>query len=94
MRYKRDGSPISSAVPVSPKKDNPNRNMFGIYRGIIIRVVYPDDPKNTAGDRMQYVVKVKGQEYPNAINLRESGGIYNYEERVRKGVEKSSSGQL
>jgi hypothetical protein len=92
MRILEDGSVLSSAVPVATKKNSSHRNLFGIYRGVIIRAVYPDDPNNTTKERMEYVVKVRGQTYPNAINVREAGGIYNYRERIRKGIEKSSSG--
>ena len=93
-RYMPDGSPLSSAVPVAKKNEREHRQMFGIFRGIIVRAVYPDDPKNITKDRMEYVVKVRGQEYPNAICMREAGGIYNYQERVRKGIERSESNQI
>lgn len=94
MKYMNNGAPIPSSVPTSKSKEREHKNLFGIFRGIIIRAVYPDDPANTIKTRMEYVVKVRGQEYPNAINIRESGGIYNYRERVRKGTEKSESNQL
>jgi hypothetical protein len=43
---------------------------------------------------MEYVVKVKGQEYPNAVSIKSLGGIYNYEETVLKDSEKSFSGEM
>jgi hypothetical protein len=92
--YLPDGSVISSSVPRTQKKEQEHRRMYGIYRGLILRSVYPDDPNNSTKERMEYVVKVRGQVYSNAINLREAGGIYNYKERIRKGVEKSASGQI
>jgi hypothetical protein len=93
-RYLPDGTPIPSSVPTSLRREREHEKMFGIYRGVIVRAVYPDDPKNTTKDRMEYVVKVRGQEYPNAINIREAGGQYNYQERVRKGIEKSKSNKI
>jgi hypothetical protein len=94
MKYLEDGTPIPSSMPTSKKRADESTTKFGIYRGQIQRVIYSDDPENLTGERVEYVVKVKGQIYRNAINVRESGGIYNYRERIRKGVEKSISGQL
>ena len=94
-RYFEDGSPLSSSVPTSEKRPNAGHNqMFGIYRGVVLQVVYPDDPKNITKDRIEYVIKVKGQVYPNAISVLGSGGKYNYNQRVRKPTEKSESGQI
>jgi len=88
-----DGSVVSSKMPVGGQYD-PHRKMFGIYRGQVIKTVYPDDPQSNTKNRMEYVVRVKGQNYPNAIDMRDAGGIYNYKERVRKHTEKSFSGPL
>lgn len=94
MRYKSDGSPISSAVPVGTKNAKEHKQLFGIYRGVIVTVVYPDDPKNITKDRVEYVIKVKGQLFPNAIEVKAGGGKFNYSERIRKPTEVSSSGAL
>lgn len=92
-RYTQNGGVVSSKLP-SRSRSTGHRSMFGIYRGIVLQSVYPEDPKNITGNRMEYKIRVRGQDYPNAINMRDAGGIYNYAERVRKGVEKSLSGNV
>lgn len=94
MRYKPDGSPISSSVPVGEKRKNEHNTLFGIFRGTILRPIYPDDPKNKNKERIEYEVKVRGQVFSNAIEMKIGGGKFNYSERVRKATEVSSSGQL
>lgn len=94
-RYSEDGSPLPSKVPMSQKRGaNEHGQQFGVYRGIVVKTVYPDDPANSNGQRMEYAVKVRGQVYPNALNMKEAGGIYNYKERVRKHVEKAFNNKL
>ena len=94
MKYKMDGSPISSAVPTGTKNRDEHRSLFGIYRGLIIRPIYPDEAESVSKERIEYVVKVKGQIYPNAIEMKIAGGKFNYSERVRKPTEKSESGEI
>jgi hypothetical protein len=68
--------------------------MFGIYRAQIVRSIYPDDKDNSRGDRMEYVVRVRGQEYNGATDVTDMGGIHNYSLRVRKETTESSDGEL
>lgn len=58
--------------------------MVGLYRGVVVKTIYPDDPQNSNKVRVEYTVRVNGQDYSSAVNARESGGIYNYKERIRK----------
>lgn len=88
MKYHPDGAPVPAGIPVGMRARDHHYKLFGVYKGIIMRALYPDDPNNHSRDRMEYVVRVGGQEYPNAVNLREAGGIYNYNERIRKGAER------
>lgn len=94
MRYTQDGGVIPSGVPVIDREPAAHDKLFGLYRGTVVRTVYPDDPQNTTGDRMEYVVRVGRQEYPNAVNMRVGGGIYNFNERIRKEAEKSFTGKF
>lgn len=95
MRYKPDGSPISSSVPVGEKRSNEHRTLFGIYKGQVIRPIYPDDPTSVSKERIEYVVKIKGQLHSNVVAVKfGGGGKYNFSERVYKATEVSSSGKL
>jgi len=91
MKYALDGTPISSAVPT--RGSGSVATDFGVYRGTVIRTVYPDDEDNSSGERVEYVVECRGQVYPNAINMREAGGVFNYKERIRHPSTKDQSGQ-
>ncbi|NBW99549.1 hypothetical protein EBR03_08260 [bacterium] len=94
-RYKPDGSVIPSGIPVtqrSPK--NGHYSMFGLYKGMVYRVVYPEAKENITKERVEYVVKVRGQLYPNAVDLRKGGAIYNYQERIYKNVEHSRKDKI
>jgi hypothetical protein len=94
VRYKNDGGVISSSVPMSPIMEREHNKMFGLYRGQVIRVIYPDEPESINKKRIEYVVKVNGQEYPNAISMKQLGGIFQQQETVHKGVEKSITGEI
>jgi hypothetical protein len=95
-QYTEDGGVVSSKLPISERGGGPksHNSMFGLFRGIVVRAVFPDDEKSYTGDRIEYVVRVRGQEYPNVIDMRRGGGVYNYNERVRQGIEKSYTGEL
>jgi len=93
MKYTKDGGVIPSSVPVG-QRGGGHFKMFGIYRGTVIRTLFPDDPENRSGERMEYVVKVLGQSYPNASTLRQGGGVHNYNERVFKHTEKAFAGKI
>ena len=89
-RYYDDMSPISSKVPMGKRFNaEDNRNRWGIYRGQVLRVVYPEDQNNTNKERIEYVVRVNNQDYPNAIDLRTLGGIFNYQEHIHKQADAS-----
>jgi hypothetical protein len=94
MTYTPDGGVIASGVPRSQREPDEHTRLFGLYKGVVIRAIYPDDPDNSSGKRMEYVVKVRGQLYPNAISMKKLGGIFNRSERVLKQTEKSFSGQV
>jgi hypothetical protein len=94
VKYTPDGGVIPSGIPIGDRGSREHRSMFGLYRGVVLNVLYPEDPQNSSGDRIEYVVRVRGQIYPNAINATDAGGIYNYREKVRKSAEKSFSGKL
>lgn len=90
MRYREDGSPIPSGMPVQKQSNfEDNRNRFGVFKGQVIRTIYPEDPDNTNRQRVEYVVRVGNQNYSHAIDIRGHGGIYNYEEHIHKGVDAS-----
>lgn len=93
-KYSRDGGVVSSKLPMSQRNSGDHRSMFGVYRGVVLRSIYPDEPESVSKARMEYVIRVRGQNYPNAMNLKMGGGIYNTSERVRKGIEKSFSGKI
>ena len=92
--YTEDGGVISNKVPMGQKDAQERFRMFGLYRGVVLRTVYPEDPENTNKNRVEYVIKVGGQEYKGARNLHDGGGVYNYEERIRKHTEKSFKNKL
>ena len=94
MRYKQDGGVISSSVPMSQVREREQNRMFGLFRGQVIRAIYPEDPENANKGRMEYVVRVGGQDYPNAVSMKELGGIYQQQETIYKGVEKSETGEI
>ncbi len=95
--YMPDGSPISSSVPTSEKRGQREASeSVKIHRGIVLRTVYPEDEKNSNGQRIEYVVKIDGQIYDNAILASDigGGGIYNYKTTVLKSSEKSFSDEM
>jgi len=93
-RYTRDGGVIPSGIPITPRQTTKDfYNNFGLYKGKVIDVIYPEDPRNTS-DRIEYVIEINGQRYPNAVDVRKRGAIYNYEERIRKHREKAFNGKL
>lgn len=92
--YMKDGGVIASGVPISKKRADEHQTLFGLYRGVVIRVIYPDDPDNSTKERVEYVVKVNGQEYPNCVAMSDIGAVNNYHEKILKPSEKSFSGQL
>lgn len=88
MRYMSDGSVVSSKVSLTPRGGaKEHQSLFGLYRGVVIKSIYPDDKENSSKTRMEYSIRVNGIDYPNAVNAREAGGVYNYRERIRKGSE-------
>jgi len=93
-RYTPDGGVISSKTPISRKTGKEHYQLFGLYKGTVIRTVYPQDAENFSKERVEYVVKVRGQEFPRAINMRDLGGIFNYQEVIRKHSEKDFTRQF
>lgn len=93
-KYTHDGGVIPSGIPTSQRDPRNHYRMFGVYRGMIVRAIYPEEQENSRGDRIEYVVRVNGQDYPNAIDLTDQGGIYDYHVRVRKGITESQDNQI
>lgn len=82
-----EGGIVPAHVRVSPMPGpEAHHEMLGLYRGFVQRVVPPDDDDNVTG-RMEYVVTVGGQDYPGALDMTGSGGIYQNAMRIRKGVD-------
>lgn len=92
--YKKDGGVVPSSIPRTVMNTPEHNKLFGVFRGHIIRAIYPDEPENTNKKRMEYVVNVRGQDYPNAISIKSLGGINQQSETIHKGVEKSTTGQI
>lgn len=88
-KYSDDGGVVSSKVPIGIKTSNEHQTKFGLYRGQVLKTIFPDDKENTNGGRIEYTVRIGGQNFPNAVNAMDGGGIYNYSERILKHVEKS-----
>lgn len=93
-KYTEDGGVIPSGMPVSERSPQNHYRMFGVYRGMIVKAVYPDDKENSRGDRMEYTVRIKGQDYPHVVDTCDMGGIHNYSVRVRKDISESKDGQI
>lgn len=94
MSYRSDGGVISSKTPTRNISHSDHYSSFGLYRGQVIRVLYPDDKENSNKTRVEYVVRVNGQDYPNAVSLNSGGAIYNQSERILKSTEKSFTSKL
>lgn len=92
--YKQDGGVVPSSIPRTIMNTSEHNKMFGVYRGQVMRVIYPDEPENTNKKRIEYVVKVRGQEYPNAISVKSLGGINQQSETIHKGVDRSTTGMV
>jgi len=89
MRYTRDGGVVPAGIPISQRKRDKHYSQFGLKKGNIVDVIFPEDPRNSSGERVEYVVRVDGQNYPNAVCMETRGAVYNYSERIRKKIEKS-----
>ncbi len=83
-KYAKDGSVIPSNIPVGKRTTGSHYQLFGLFRGVVMETVYSDSPQNRSQSRIEYVVKVNGQSYPNAVNIRDGGGIHNFSERIRQ----------
>lgn len=94
MKYTRDGGVIPNGLPTSDRGSRDHYKQFGLYKGQVVEIIYPEDERNLNGERIEYVVKINGQEYPNAVDVRESGAIYNYQEKIYKPVEYSYTGKI
>lgn len=94
MSYRQDGGVISSKTPTREVSTRDHYQLFGLYRGQVIRVLYPDDKENSNKTRIEYVVRINGQDYPNAVSANMGGAIYNQSERILKDTEKSFTSKL
>ena len=88
-QYTQDGGVIPSGMPTSQQNSNDHYSLFGLYRGTIVKIVYPDEPENRNKERIEYTVRVRGQDYPHAFDATDVGGIYNYHTRTRQAVTNS-----
>lgn len=66
---------------------SPHFRQWGLYKGLVLGVIPADHKNNSTGDRLEYVVKIRGQIYFNVIAVCDLGGIYNYSETIKKGTE-------
>ena len=83
-KYKTDGSVIPAGIKAMPKKGmNAHYRTFGLYKAMVVDVVYPENPANSNGERTEYKVKIRGQIYPNAVDMRRSGSKFNFSERIK-----------
>jgi hypothetical protein len=80
--YSEDGGVIPAGIEVEEYSGNEHNQMFGVYKGVVRGVIYPDNPESESKDRLEYVVRINGQDYPNSIDMRDGGGQFNYSERV------------
>lgn len=78
---------LPTKLPVSVRNSDENKSKFGVYRGMVVDVIYTDDERNSNKERIEYTVRVNGQLYPNVIDVRALGGIYNHSEVIRKSLE-------
>lgn len=65
--------------------------IYGVYQAQVVEIIYTDDPRNSNRERLEYVVNVEGQNFENVIDIRQSGGIFDYSETVRKPVERQGA---
>jgi hypothetical protein len=93
-QYTPDGGVVPSGIPVSKRSPNEHYRLFGVYKGMIVQIIYPEDQRNFSKDRIEYVVRVKGQDYPNAVDATAMGGIFNYKTRSRKDITESSDNKV
>jgi hypothetical protein len=93
-QYTPDGGVIPSGLPTSTRDASSHYRLFGLYRGMIVQVLYPEDKRNVSKERIEYIVRVRGQDYPNAVDATEMGGIFNYKTRVRKETTESKDDKI
>lgn len=93
-QYTADGGVIPSGMPTSQRSPNDHYRLFGIYRGMVVQVIYPDDKRNISKERIEYTVRVRGQDYPNTVDISGAGGIFNYKTRVRKDITESKDDNI
>lgn len=93
-QYTADGGVIPSGMPTSQRSQNDHYRLFGIYRGMIVQSIYPDDKRSVSKERVEYIVRIRGQDYPNVIDISEFGGIFNYKTRIRKDITESKDDKI
>jgi hypothetical protein len=93
-QYTPDGGVVPSGLPTSKRSSNEHYHLFGVYKGMVVQIIYPEDQRNFSKDRIEYVVRVKGQDYPNAVDATTMGGIFNYKTRSRKDITESLDNKI
>lgn len=93
-QYTMDGGVIPSGMPTSQRDRKDHYRLFGVYKGMIVQIIYPEETTNFSKDRIEYVVRIKGQDYPNAIDATSMGGIFNYKTRSRKDITESLDNKI
>ena len=88
-----DGGVIPSGINVKNSSSD-DHNLFGVYKGQVRAVVFPEDEDSESKSRMEYTVRVNGQDYYNVVDIRSMGGQFNYSERILDEVEHSESGEV
>lgn len=92
---RRDGSVQSSNLPVYNKmaKNKVDRD-FGIYRCMIVRVNFVDQPENLTFDNQQVTYEAvilggpkEGQILQNVKTMNDYGGEFNYAEKIYRPID-------
>jgi len=93
--YTRDGGVIPSGMPMSERTGQwEHSQKFALYKALVLETIFPEDKRNTGSERIEYKVKINGQIYLGAVDMRRSGGVFDFSERTRKKVEKSRTGKV
>lgn len=85
-QYADDGGVIPAGISIRDYEEpDKHLNQFGLYKGRIVKKILPEDkePDNSMKDRIEYVVRVNGQDYAKAIDIRNIGGVFGHHEITR-----------
>jgi len=89
VTYREDGSIISTNDTVwSSRYDTAD---YGVYQGLVVNVIYSDDPKNVTQSEVLYEVVIisgrrNGQLLSGVSDVSGAGDRFNFSETIRKPV--------